>query len=69
MESEYYFDPEDNTVMVNVTSLYDAELRKLLAEIGEEFSWSGVTFTTAHDDEGEVTEWMWLQKATAKVPA
>lgn len=69
MSREYYWDPEDATVMVNVTGIYDAELRKLLTEIGEEFSWSGVAYTTVHDDEGVASEWMWLHQARVKVPA
>lgn len=69
MDREYYYDPVDATVMVNVTSVYDAGLRELLAEIGEEFTWAGVGFTTACDDDGEVSEWMWLHKARVKVPA
>lgn len=69
MNREYYWDPEDATVMVNVTGLYDAELRKFLTEIGEEFSWAGVAYTTAYDDEGTASEWMWLHQARVKVPA
>jgi hypothetical protein len=69
MNREYYWDPEAATVMVNVTETYDAELRKLLADLGEEFSWVGVEYSTVCDDDGDVTEWMWLHKARAKVPA
>lgn len=63
MESEYYFDPEDNTVMVNVTDAYDAELRKLLAQVGEEFSWLGVEFSTVADG-NDVSQWATLHQAT-----
>lgn len=67
MESEYYFYPEIGSVAVNVTDVYDAELRKLLAKIGEEFSWVGVEFETVAEG-NEVSQWAWLHGAT-KVPA
>lgn len=63
MESEYYFFPEENTVMVNVTDIYDAELRKLLAEVGEEFSWSGIEFKTVAEG-NDVSQWATLHGAT-----
>lgn len=67
MESEYYYDPEDNTVLVNVTDTYDAELRKLLADIGEEFSWSGIAFDTVAEG-NEVSQWATLHGATRLQP-
>lgn len=63
MESEYYFDPVRRQVMVNVTDVFDADLRKLLAEVGEEFSWVGGEFTTVADG-NDVSQWMLLHEAT-----
>lgn len=65
MESEYYYNPEDNTVGVNVTDLYDAELRKLLDEVAEEFSWTGIEFTTVADG-NDVSQWATLHQATIR---
>lgn len=67
MESEYYFDPETNTVACNVTELYGADLRKLLAEVGEEFSWIGGEFKTVAEGT-DVSQWMMLHQAT-RLPA
>lgn len=63
VESEFWFNPEANTVTVNVTDIYDAELRKLLAEVGEEFSWSGVEFSTVAEG-NDVSQWATLHQAT-----
>ena len=67
MESEYYYDPNGNTVTISVTDLYDAELRKLLAEVGEEFSWSGVEYRTVADG-NDVSQLAVLHGAT-RLPA
>lgn len=63
VESEHYFNPEDDTVLLNVTGAYDADLRKLLAEVGEEFSWAGVEFNTVADG-NDVSQWATLHQAT-----
>lgn len=67
METEFYHLPERCEVMVNITDLYDAELRKVLAEVGEEFSWTGVeNYSTV--SEGELSQWLYLLGARVRVP-
>lgn len=63
VESEYYYHPSRSAVLVNVTDLYEAELRKVLAEVGEDFSWSSIQYRTVTDDDGDLTEWAWLHGA------
>lgn len=67
MESEYYYDPVTNQVACNVTGLYDADLRKLLAEVAEEFSWVGAEYRTVAEG-NDVSQWLMLHKAT-RLPA
>lgn len=67
METEWYHLPERGEVLVNVTDLYGAELRKVLAEVSEEFSWTGVEYVTVTDDDDEsATDWEILLGATTK---
>lgn len=65
MESEFYWVPELDAVQVNVTDLYDGELRKVLEEVGEEFEWSHVEYQTTTDG-SEISEWAWLHGAKVK---
>lgn len=62
---EWYHLPERGEVMVNVTDLGEQELRKVLAEIGECFTWAFSDFV-ATDVDGEVTSWLVLLEATVK---
>lgn len=63
---EYYFDAVTQEVMVNVTDVYDAELRKVLTELGGEFSYAGVEYGDLLEDSGEWSQWMFLLGATIK---
>jgi hypothetical protein len=49
--------------MADVTDIHDDDLDKVLSEIGETYSWTGVTFETA-SLAGEVSQWMFLLGAT-----
>lgn len=63
---ETYFDAVTAEVMVNVTDLYDAELRKVLTELEGEFSYQGVEYKDLLDEGGEFSQWMFLLGATIK---
>lgn len=65
METEWCFLPERSEVMINVTDIYGEQLDKVLAEIEETYTWTGVTFETAKMAD-EVTEWMFLLRATTR---
>jgi hypothetical protein len=66
VESEYYYHPSRAAVLVNVTDLYEAELRKVLAEVSEHFSWGSIQYDIVSDDDGELSEWAWLHDAVEK---
>lgn len=63
---EYYFDAVTAEVMVNVTDLYDTDLRKVLTELEGEFSFEGVEYKTLNEDGGGYSQWMFLLGATIK---
>lgn len=64
MDAEFYYHRSRQAVLVNVTDLYDADLRKVLADVGEHFSWDSIQFqAVADEDDGAVTEWAWLHGA------
>lgn len=66
MQSEFYFDPERGTVVVDVTDTYGAELRKALAEVGEGYEWTSAEFKTVRDGD-EVLQMMLLHGARERV--
>ena len=63
---ESYYDAVTSEVMVNVTDLYDAELRKVLTELEGEFSYEGVEYKGVTEDDGSYSQWMFLLGATIK---
>lgn len=65
METEWYHLPDRAEVMLNVTDLYGEDLESVLAEVGEEFEWTGVDWYTGNHD-GVVEQWMYLLGATER---
>jgi hypothetical protein len=63
---ESYYDAVTAEVMVNVTDIYDAELRKVLTELEGEFTYEGVEHKTLIEESGAVSQWMFLLGATTK---
>lgn len=63
METEWYHLPERDEVMVNITDIYGEDFASLLAEIEQEFTWTGADYFTDTTD-GEVEQWMYLLGAT-----
>lgn len=66
---EYYYDDVTAEVMVNVTDIYDADLRKVLTELEGEFTYEGVEYKDLIEDSGGFSQWMFLLGATIKETA
>lgn len=67
MDVEWYYLPERDEVMVNITGVFGVDFESVLAKFEKEFSWTGADyFTEELGDDGEVEQWMYLLGATKR---
>lgn len=67
LDLEWYYDPEQAVVMVNITDVFGVDFENVLTDFEKEFSWTGADyFTEKLGDDGEIEQWVWLLEATKR---